>query len=716
MKKIVFLAPEIFKFGGIQKFSSSFVNAWVNEFPGSQIIVFALNDSPSDVSKSFPNVQMHCFRGFRTVFAIKLFCHLLREKPDLIIAGHVNFAELCRYLRFIFRVPYAVITYGIEVWTLKCGFKYQALKKADLIPTLSRYTGSRMADNGIAEAKITILHCTVDTDHFVPRKKDPVLISELGLEGKKVILTVSRLALSELRKGHPQVLKTLQLLSDDYVWIVAGSGDEVPLLKKQAQELGVLHKVRFVGSPDASKLVDFYNLCDVFVLPSKKEGFGIVFIEAMACGKPVIAGNQDGSNEPLLDGELGFLVDPDDPRKIAQAIEAVFDRSDKRTDPAFLRTRVKEVFGLTAFGHRVKEIFSTFNSPKRVLIFRIGSLGDTVVALPCFHLIARAFPSAERWVLTNMPVSSRAPALSSVLGDSGLVHGYLDYPTKFMDIVNILRLREQIRKLKPEVLVYLIVRPQMSKTIRDVFFFKLCGIRKIVGVYYSKDMTRHQWLEDKSLFEREASRLARCMGELGDARLDDPQSWDLLLTASECQVADDALAHWEGRDSFIVLSIGTKKITSDWGDQKWQALLAKLRSRFSSLGLVLVGSNEDRARSQSLVEAWGGPALDLCGKIPLRSVAAVIKKAVAYMGHDSGPMHLAESVGTPCLAIFSARSKPGIWFPYGDQHQVIYHKTECYNCGLDVCTQFDKKCINSISVDEAFEAALRVIAVKGPSL
>jgi len=360
MKKIVLLSPEIIKFGGIQKFTSCLLAALANEFPGSRITVFSLNDSRVDGSKFPANVQIHCFRGSRFGLSAQLFHYLSQEKPDLVICGHVNFAELALYMRFIFKTPYAVVTYGKEVWDLQWGLKYQALKKADLITTLSRYTASGMISHGVPEKKIVILWCTVDTDFFIPKRRDPVLMAELGLEGKKIILTVSRLAISELRKGHAQVLKSLQMLNDDYVWIVAGSGDVVPLLKRQAQELGVTHKVRFVGAPDTSKLLDFYNLCDVFILASKKEGFGIVFIEAMACGKPVIAGNKDGSREPLLDGELGFLVDPDAPPSIARAIEASFGRSDKRTDPEYLRTRVKETFGLAAFRSRVKEIFSKF--------------------------------------------------------------------------------------------------------------------------------------------------------------------------------------------------------------------------------------------------------------------------------------------------------------------------------------------------------------------
>ena len=87
-----------------------------------------------------------------------------------------------------------------------------------------------------------------------------------------------------------------------------------------------------------------------------------------------------------------------------------------------------------------------------------------------------------------------------------------------------------------------------------------------------------------------------------------------------------------------------------------------------------------------------------------RESAAALKKSALFIGHDSGPMHLSAAVRTPCVAIFSARNKPGVWFPYGEKHRVLYHQTECYGCGLEVCNNEDKKCIKSITVEEVLYA------------
>lgn len=351
---------------------------------------------------------------------------------------------------------------------------------------------------------------------------------------------------------------------------------------------------------------------------------------------------------------------------------------------------------------------------KRVLIYRLGSLGDTIVALPCLHLIKRAFPKAERFILTATPSNKKAPAISLVLGESGLVSGYLTYSYRINDIKGLCQLRNKIKQWAPEVLVYLPGQRSYLRRLRDILFFKACGIKKIVGMTYSKDLQTHQMLPDKLYFEHEAVRLAKCLSVLGDAKLSEPSNWDLLLSLQEYRDAEGLLGGWPGRNRYIACSIGTKFEVNDWGNQNWQALLSKLGQKYSGYGLVMLGSDDEFGRSQELCRSWSGLSLNLCGKISLRCAAIIIKKANIFLGHDSGPMHLAACVGIPCVVVFSARNKPGVWFPYGPSHRVIYHKTKCFGCGLAVCKKYKKKCINSVTVDEVFEAACNTMDRYGP--
>jgi glycosyltransferase involved in cell wall biosynthesis len=152
----------------------------------------------------------------------------------------------------------------------------------------------------------------------------------------------------------PEVLKAVP----NAVYILGGAGDDLPRVKSMVKEKSLEEKVILTGFIPDEELVDYYNLCDVFVMPSKGEGFGIVFIEALACGKPVIAGNQDGSRDAVLDGECGILVNPDKLEEIAESIIKVFKKevSGKILDGRYLRKRVLEAYGFDRFKEKVKNL------------------------------------------------------------------------------------------------------------------------------------------------------------------------------------------------------------------------------------------------------------------------------------------------------------------------------------------------------------------------
>ncbi len=370
---------------------------------------------------------------------------------------------------------------------------------------------------------------------------------------------------------------------------------------------------------------------------------------------------------------------------------------------------------------------------RRVLIYRLGSLGDMVVALPALHLAARAFPDAERRMLTNLPVNSKAPAAAEVLRGSGLVHGYMWYAVGTRSLPELLRLWWSIARWRPQALVYLAAARGVKVARRDELFFRLCGVRRLVGVPLTEGMQRNFYGaasggKDRAMgsgnLEPEAGRLARCIGELAavadiadPGRLRDPRSWDLHLSATETQIVDELLEaeRWQGER--IAVSVGTKVQAKDWGRDNWKALLGRVAAEFPQRGLLLIGAAEESEASRSAAQAWsehgGGPVLDLCGRLTPRQSAAAIAQARLFVGHDSGPMHLAAAVGTPVVALFSARNIPRQWFPYGSQHRVIYHRVECWGCGLETCMEKEKKCLMSITVEEVM-AEVRAALLQPP--
>jgi ADP-heptose:LPS heptosyltransferase len=150
--------------------------------------------------------------------------------------------------------------------------------------------------------------------------------------------------------------------------------------------------------------------------------------------------------------------------------------------------------------------------------------------------------------------------------------------------------------------------------------------------------------------------------------------------------------------------------SNDWERKNWRALLGRLYSKYPSYGLVMIGAKEDAAVCEYAAQGWGGVKLNLVGKLSPRESAAVLSKASVFIGPDSGPKHLAASVGLPCVCVFSARCLPGKWFPPGKRNIVIYHQTECADCGLETCIAMEKKCIRSITIDEMEEAVERVLS------
>lgn len=344
---------------------------------------------------------------------------------------------------------------------------------------------------------------------------------------------------------------------------------------------------------------------------------------------------------------------------------------------------------------------------RKVLIYRLGSLGDTVVALPCFHLIARTFPDAERRLLSNFPVHAKAPASAAVLGDSGLIHGYMRYTVGTRRPDELVRLAMEIRRFKPDLLVYLMPLRPWKNIKRDRLFFRMAGVRRIVGAPAESDLER-RFNAATGMYEAEALRLARTMSELGEANAVDRANWDLQLSAAERERAAAALGLLAGRP-LIVCGPATKMQAKDWGQENWRVLLARLHARFPQHGLALVGAREDAEISDYAAEGWNGPKVNLCGRLSPRETAAVLEHAEVFLGPDSGPMHLAASVGVPCVIAFSAHGLPGVWYPAGKQHEIIYHQPECFGCGLETCIVMEKKCLRSVTVDEMEQAVGRVL-------
>ena len=347
------------------------------------------------------------------------------------------------------------------------------------------------------------------------------------------------------------------------------------------------------------------------------------------------------------------------------------------------------------------------SSVRKLLIYRSGGLSDIVVALPCFHLVARVFPQAQRVLLTGPSRSGEAAPGVSILGKPRLVHNYLEYPRPAHTTGEWLRFAWRVRRFNADALVYLMpVRPS-NQLARDMRLFRLAGIGRIFGLSGS-EVLKHIYDPASGRYESETERLARSLRELGDAAIDDPAHWSLGLTAEEKGAAAIGLGPLM-RKRLIVCSPGTRVQAGDWGRDRWRKLLSRIHARYPDHGLAFVGDAGDEDVCDYVGWDWTGPRVNLCGKLTPRESAAAIGHSRIFLGPDCTFMHLAACVGVPCVIAYSARSLPGIGYPHGHDHQVLYHRTSCYGCNLETCVAEGRRCLTAIPITEMEAAAARIL-------
>ena len=253
-----------------------------------------------------------------------------RKDFDLVVCGHINLLPLAVLLNAYIRARLALMVYGIDVWQSPNALARQWLKKIDAVWSISAITRDRMnAWAGLPDERYVLLPNAIHLERYGMAEKRSDLLHRYVLQGSKLILTLARLPSAERYKGVDEVLEVMPSLlkaEPHLKYIVAGDGNDRPRLEAKARALGLADRVIFTGIIMEADKADHFRLADVFVMPGRGEGFGFVFLEALACGVPVVGSKVDGSREALRDGMLGELVDPADPASIRQGILTALSR------------------------------------------------------------------------------------------------------------------------------------------------------------------------------------------------------------------------------------------------------------------------------------------------------------------------------------------------------------------------------------------------------
>lgn len=287
---------------------------------------------------------------------------------DVIILSHINLLLIGWLIKKISpHTKIILLAHGIEVWSPLSNKKKNMLTCCSQIWAVSRFTRDKIISvHGYPSDKCKVLNNCLDP--FLPlpsvRDKSPALLDKYNFgENEIILMTLTRLSSKEQYKGYDKIIEAMAGLKDtmgNLKYLLAGSYDEPE--KKRLEELisraGLQHCIHLTGFISDEVLEDYFALSDIYIMPSRKEGFGIVFIEAMYYGLPVIAGNIDGSSDALLNGKLGLLVNPDDVESIQQAITTI-----GKNKTAFIPNRelMLSYFSYTAYKQNLHTLLSILN-------------------------------------------------------------------------------------------------------------------------------------------------------------------------------------------------------------------------------------------------------------------------------------------------------------------------------------------------------------------
>ena len=325
--------------GGIAKFNRDFLAAAASHAATAEVVVLPRTiPGPVGALPRKIDYRVRAAGGRAAFLAETIRAAAGGGRFDLIVAGHINLAAFAVVLGALKRAPVVMIIHGIDAWrpTSRAAAN-RAAQRMDGVIAVSATTLSRFENwAGSGRARTFLLPNTVDPERFRPGPASGDLLDRYRVRGRTVLMTLARLDANERYKGIDEVLGVLKTLAEEIpnvVYLVVGDGTDRARLQSEAGRLGLADRVVFAGRVDEDRKADHYRLADAFVMPGRGEGFGIVYLEALACGIPVVGSLLDGSRDALLEGRLGVLVDPDDRTDLVRGIREALRRPKGEVPP-----------------------------------------------------------------------------------------------------------------------------------------------------------------------------------------------------------------------------------------------------------------------------------------------------------------------------------------------------------------------------------------------
>ena len=335
--------------------------------------------------------------------------------------------------------------------------------------------------------------------------------------------------------------------------------------------------------------------------------------------------------------------------------------------------------------------------PRNIVVVRLGNLGDIVVTLPVFHGLRRRFPEANMTLLTS-PTRRGAPGAEEVLEqDDTFDDMIVYYEDESVDPAFLRRLRRAV--LAREADLGLIIpgdRSRFANLAKHFALLSSCGVRRIAGM---------RLIAPKDRQVNQVPFLMEQVAELGVAEIE-PFPW-IHITDDERDYARVQTGNTGAVSALrpvAGIQVGAKRQTNRWPAERFVDVGRALAAEYGAR-VVLTGSPPEREAAEDVRAAIAGDAINLAGETNVVQLAAVAEQCDVFVSNDTGTMHVAAAMGTPVVAVFSARDYPLRWHPYGEQHTVLRTEIECGPCFAEVCPYYDlPKCLDAISVEQVLEA------------
>lgn len=351
-------------------------------------------------------------------------------------------------------------------------------------------------------------------------------------------------------------------------------------------------------------------------------------------------------------------------------------------------------------------------APPDVFIFRIGQLGDTLVALPALRRIRELHAGARLWLITNAAATGNVSAWD-VLRHTRLFEGVFFYESSRPE--RLLQLALRCRTKRGRTLYYLSPARSRDQLRRDRLFFQwACGFQRIIGLDEQNAQSPRDASGQLRVLPRESDRLLQSVDPAGTM----PLPPHLFPPPSAVKRADACLGPVLGRP-IIALGPGSKMPAKKWFLDRYIELCRRVVQRVPGVGFVVFGGPAERAEGEALLAALGTPhTVNLAGTTDIIESAAALQHCSLYLGNDTGTMHLAAAMGVPCVAIFTSRENRDSWHPLGDAHVILRRDLPCSGCMLERCEIERMRCLDLITVEDVWSALEpRIVALQptGPA-